>query len=214
MTPLVSFQGIGTGVDMGLYLWGRETMTNRREPIRKVPCTMQPISERLAYRPCATRRSCCLVALPIEFTAFCELRYEPFLRYARVHLDDLGCAEHAVRAGLGDLAITWPQVLRRPCPGEVAWHAVKQRIRDSVREQQKGTPRAKAVLGLIYRAVPEDQADAVVLRYLLDLTVDQAADLMGADPATVSYKLQAVQRRLGEDLEHRLRHCGTLSPDS
>ncbi|MFD7105168.1 hypothetical protein ACWIG3_02075 [Streptomyces celluloflavus] len=177
-------------------------MTYRHGPAHRATTRPQPQRAARTGYPAAPAH---LVALPIDFTAFCELRYELFLRYARLRLADRGHAEATVRAGLGDLAIIWPHVLSSPCPAEIAWRALKRRISDGERQQQTGPRPARALLGLVYRALPEGQADVAVLRYLLDLTSDQVADLMGSDRAAVAYSLRAAQRRLGEDLGCRLR---------
>ena len=99
------------------------------------------------------------------------------------------------RTSLRELATAWPRLLRRPHLAQSAWQVLTQHVQDSVR--RRDPYRAKALLGLIYRALTPDQADATVLRYLLELTVDQTADLMGADPAAVAYWLRSAQRRLG-----------------
>ena len=48
---------------------------------RPMPATVQPAAEPSAHHLCTARP--CAVALPIDFTAFCELRYAVYLRYAR-----------------------------------------------------------------------------------------------------------------------------------
>jgi hypothetical protein len=183
-------------------------MTYRRDLTRPMPATVQPAAEPSAHHLCTARP--CAVALPIDFTAFCELRYAVYLRYARVHLHDRDGAENAVRTSLRELATAWPRLLRRPHLAQSAWQVLTQHVQDSVRQQDPY--RAKTLLGLIYRALTPDQADATVLRYLLELTVDQTADLMGADSAAVAYWLRSAQRQLGENLDSALRRTAPERP--
>ncbi|MGX1761963.1 hypothetical protein ACWIG5_34505 [Streptomyces lydicus] len=161
-------------------------------------------------RECDATPVCCLAALPVDFTALCELRYGLFLSFTRLHLEAPGHAEDTVRAALGDLAITWTQVLQRPCVAEAAWTALRHRITAET-QHLRGQGRGGTLLGLVYRALPEVQADAVALRYLMKLSLGEAADLVGADPAAIAYRVRAAQRQLGEDLEHRLRPAGPAS---
>ncbi|WP_167501692.1 RNA polymerase sigma factor [Streptomyces malaysiensis] len=168
---------------------------------RAVWCAIHP--------PCPETGWARRLSLPNIFAAFWELRYDAFLRYAQLRLGDPLLAEAAVRASLKDLAATWPQALSCDSLAEVAWKTLRRHIAEGCGRQLAITAgtRAPMVLSLMYMALPCPEADAVALLCLLNLTADEAAELTGADPGTISSRLRAAHRRLGHDLGRRLRHA-------
>ncbi|MBB4161655.1 hypothetical protein [Streptomyces cinereoruber] len=85
-------------------------------------------------------------------------------------------------AVLGDLAMTWTEVLQSPSPSALAWRLLSVRTgRD-------------AVTAGPHRVLPAAQADAVLLRYRLGLPAEQAAEVMGREPAEFAWLLKQTVR--------------------
>ncbi|GAA2942137.1 sigma factor-like helix-turn-helix DNA-binding protein [Streptomyces enissocaesilis] len=132
------------------------------------------------------------VRLPLDYTAFCLLHRDAYLRYARARLTDAGTSRAAVEAALGQLALIWPTALSSSCPAAVAWRLLGHQITLSVEQA------APAAVGHedLHGRLPAAQADAVLLCHHLSLTPRQAAALMGVQEPTVSSRLNAARRGL------------------
>lgn len=129
-----------------------------------------------------------VVALPLDYTAFCLLHQHHYLRYARARIRRPSSAEHAVAGALGDLAITWHSALCSSAPAAWAWDLLRRRIRQAAR--------APFDTDTLHRMLPDEQADTVVLRHRLLLNYTQTAALMGLEPCTVVAHLAAAHRTL------------------
>ncbi|MGW0561524.1 sigma factor-like helix-turn-helix DNA-binding protein [Streptomyces sp. NPDC003016] len=130
--------------------------------------------------------------LPLDYTAFCLLHRDAYLRYAQARLADAGASHAAVETTLGRLALIWPTALSSSCPAAVAWRLLGHQITLSV---EQAAPAAAGHEDLHGR-LPAVQADAVLLCHRLSLTPRQAAALMGVQEPAVSSWLNAARRGL------------------
>ncbi|GAA4800162.1 hypothetical protein [Streptomyces ziwulingensis] len=113
-------------------------------------------------------------ALPPAFEAFCALHRDRWLDYARAHLPE-GRAHRLVREMLGELAVTWAQIVGHPNPAARAWSLLSTRVHES-----RPLPPPLAV-----RAA--EQHDALVLHCLLGYSSGDTAAVMGRDPSKIRY---------------------------
>lgn len=140
------------------------------------------------------------LALPIDFSAFTLLHYDHYLSYTQLRLGEPTAADQTLQATWGDLAITWPHALSTHRPAAVAWHALGLRINTALTHSPD-----RAGRDVMHRLLPADQADAVILRHFLGMSDAQAADVIGRDPAHVTYQLLDAERRLGRRIAKRPR---------
>ncbi|MEE1931335.1 hypothetical protein V1J52_24765 [Streptomyces sp. TRM 70351] len=127
-----------------------------------------------------------------EYEAFVQLHEAHYLRYATARLRDAVAGQGAVETTLEALAGQWDDLLRAPCPAADAWRQLRTVVsgaRRSVRRRHAGVDR-------LYRTLPDEAADAVLLRYRLRMPPGTAADLMGMDRSAVAALLQSARRRL------------------
>ena len=132
------------------------------------------------------------LVLPLEYTAFCLLHQERYLRYTRERVQDLSMSRQVVEAVLGNLATLWPTVISSPRPAAVAWRLLDALISSTLR----GTAPPARPVDAVHRMLPQAQADAVILRCRLRLSEAQAAELMGVEAPTVASQLRMAQRAL------------------
>lgn len=132
-------------------------------------------------RPTARQAHC----LPVTFYAFHALRYRHYLHYARERLGSSAGADSAVRRAFGELATTWPEVLRSDNHAAVAWQTVKRHIAQEDRGRTAAAPP---------HHFTERQQDVAFLDQQLRYTAEEIADLLGT-PLPVVRALMG--RRLG-----------------
>ncbi|MBT2529924.1 sigma-70 region 4 domain-containing protein [Streptomyces sp. ISL-99] len=131
------------------------------------------------------------ICLPLDYTAFCLLYRDAYLRYAQARLADAETSRTVVEMALGQLALNWSAALSS-CPAAVAWQLLGHLITlSSGQAAAVATGRED-----IYRQLPAVQADAVILCHRLSLTPGQAAALMGVEEPAVNSRLSAALRRL------------------
>ncbi|WP_405814372.1 hypothetical protein OG241_07180 [Streptomyces sp. NBC_01390] len=124
------------------------------------------------------------IGMPSAFAAFCVRHLDIYTRYAAVRMRDSGQAQALAQAALGDLAMMWAEALESPSPSALAWRLLAAR-----------TGRAAAGGGMeLYRVLPVAQADAVLLRYRLGLSAQDAAEVMGWEPGEFTCLLKAAVR--------------------
>ncbi|MFI8515592.1 hypothetical protein ACIGHB_31140 [Streptomyces sp. NPDC085460] len=133
------------------------------------------------------------IGLPAAFAAFCMRHMDTYTRYAIVRTGDPHTANALVGAVLGDLAMTWMEVLQSPSPSALAWRLLSSR---AGRDSASAGP---------YRVLPATQADAVLLHYRLGLPVEQAAEVMGRKAAEFTWLLKQALRAGTAALEPRAR---------
>ncbi|MFI7337222.1 hypothetical protein ACIBUY_04695 [Streptomyces sp. NPDC050085] len=150
-----------------------------------------------APRPGACRRprtAEVAIQLPADYRAFCLLYQETYLRYAQARVSEPDSSHAIVARALGLLATHWPRALTSH-PAEVAWELL-----GSLFPRPRGAiDSATLSMGgceVLYRVLPANQADAVVLRHRLLLDTHACADLMGVEPFTVTCRLSLAYRSL------------------
>lgn len=132
-----------------------------------------------------------IVALPLDYTAFCLLHQHNYLRYARARLQRPDLSEQSVADALGDLAVNWNGALCSAAPAARAWLLLGRRVARAARG-----PRTSQRADTLHRLLPTRQADMVVLRHRLLLDHAQTAALMGLEALTVAADLAAAHRAL------------------
>ncbi|MFG2960797.1 sigma factor-like helix-turn-helix DNA-binding protein [Streptomyces sp. NPDC048291] len=136
------------------------------------------------------------LVLPLEYTAFCQLHQEDYLRYARERVQDAWMSRRVVQAALGQLATIWPAVISSPRPAAVAWRLLNALVSSAVPERT-APPSAQAA-DAMHRMLPPGQADALILRCRLSLSEQRAAELMGVEAPAVASQLLMAQRELAK----------------
>ncbi|MGW4786742.1 hypothetical protein [Streptomyces sp. NPDC004230] len=135
--------------------------------------------------------------LPVEYTAFCLLHRDRYLRYTRERVQDSWMSQQVVEAALGNLATLWPTVISSPRPAAVAWRLLDALISSALRGRRPNTGQG---VDAVHQVLPAAQADAVILRCRLHLSDRQAAELMGVEAPAVATQLRMAQRALPGEL--------------
>ncbi|GCD93226.1 sigma factor-like helix-turn-helix DNA-binding protein [Embleya hyalina] len=136
------------------------------------------------------------------FAAFRRRHHDPYRRYARTRVEDRR-ADTAVDDAFAELAARWDEILRSANPAGHAWCVLHAAV------DAADTP--DTVRDALHRALPPDQADAVVLHYRLGMTLTTTANLMGLDVSAVAMRLVMAERALPaatiRDLERTHHHA-------
>lgn len=136
-----------------------------------------------------------VVSLPADYTAFCMLYQDRYLRYARVRVTDPRLSRNLVETALGSVATNWTSLLASHCPAAEAWSILGSLIAQAVRGQA-----AAKLCNAVYRTLPPLQADVVILHHRLSLSDEQAADLMGVEEPLVASQLRMAHRAMSRQL--------------
>ena len=138
---------------------------------------------------------------PLELESFCHAEHPRLVRLLSLHTGDIETARDLAQETLVKVCVHWRKVRSLDTPQ--AWvtrvalnlatshhrrAAVRRRrAADAVDHQSASSTRDDE--GWMVRAaiasLPERQRTAVILRYFEDLSVDQAADMMGVSPSAV-----------------------------
>lgn len=161
-------------------------------------------------------------AQPIDFQAFHAMYRGKYVRWAEMYLGSRADAEDAVHEAMLELLAKWITVLSQPEPAAYAWCVVKNRIRDAARSRtrrQKMTDAVFATASLYdtadpigelelslalweaIDALPERQHDVFLMKFCLDYTSRQTADVLGITEATVRSTIRDARRRLSAALD-------------
>ncbi len=159
-----------------------------------------------------------------------------WLRYSHLHTGSRDAATKVVRATVTELARTWPYVLqqpsvpahvrkifsshverwlvehdREPCmPETAAFQAAVRKL--MLWETQGSFAILESHLGL-YTAIselPEQQYDVIVLRYVLQESIEYVAEYLGISANTVSTNIRAAKKNLAKRLAGVL-HTGEIT---
>ncbi|MFI9051543.1 hypothetical protein [Streptomyces sp. NPDC053427] len=141
-----------------------------------------------------------LADMPLSYTAFCTLRRDVYIRYASARAGCRRVGQELVQAALRDLATVWLQALQSASPAAVSWGLLAHRTAAGTRDQGGGG---------LHRILPRRQADALVLRYRLGLSMDQAADLMGIGDREMAGVLRSAMRRMAHPAPFPLSYART-----
>jgi DNA-directed RNA polymerase specialized sigma24 family protein len=131
----------------------------------------------------------------LEYNAFCQLHRDRYCAYARARIGNAILAERAVADALGDLAVIWRQALSSSAPAAWAWDLLSARVRVARR-----SPYAPAGGDGLHRMLPALQADTVLLRHRMMLTMAETACLLGLDISLVASTLATARRTLRKPL--------------
>ncbi|GAA4999697.1 hypothetical protein [Kitasatospora paranensis] len=131
-----------------------------------------------------------LAAMPLEFTAFCELHRPRYLSYARVWIQDPVRARRVVDRALRDLADVWPEVLGSPNPTAIAWQILRGTV--------AACDRPHAEPAVVHRPAPADE-DLAILHYVVGLAAPEIADTVGAERASVAGQLRHALQRMPQE---------------
>ncbi|MEV0845660.1 sigma-70 family RNA polymerase sigma factor [Streptomyces sp. NPDC049954] len=161
----------------------------------------------------------------LTFDAFADSHLSLWLRYAHTQVGEAD-ADHVVRSVCARLRANWTHVLGQDSVSRYAWRVLKAEIHawlelherepafvhtsaflsavdGLVREEwQEPFDALEDALGL-YRVIarlPERQYDLVVLLYVLRAPVEDVADYLGAEVATVRIQARRARRRIATDL--------------
>ncbi|GAA2679278.1 hypothetical protein GCM10009864_59280 [Streptomyces lunalinharesii] len=115
------------------------------------------------------------------------------MRYAEARLGSGVLGHGAVVAAFSALSTIWADVLGRSRPCTASW----QILVDTVSAVRSASPGAGADVDVLYEVLPARQADAVLLRDELGMSVEDTADLMGVDQSAMIVLLQVAGRGLG-----------------
>ncbi|MGW7064059.1 sigma factor-like helix-turn-helix DNA-binding protein [Streptomyces sp. NPDC054904] len=139
-------------------------------------------------RNALTRHVAAGVCLQLGYSAFCLRNQDRYIRYARARSLDASRARAVVESVLDALVETWPAVISSDRPASIVWDMLATRVAAAAREaRERRTGRGRDTL---HSALPDQQADVVVLRYRLCLTAAETADLMGLDEPEVTVQLR------------------------
>jgi RNA polymerase sigma-70 factor (sigma-E family) len=152
-----------------------------------------------------------------EYSEYVAARLSSLRRLAAVLCDDWQRADDLVQATLTKLYVHWGRVRAATHPDAYARAVL---VRESIHERRSGWSRRVSLRGTVsdsvaasadqdvvldlraaVAALPPRQRATLVLRYYCDLTVEQAAEVLGCSPGTVKSQtaraLAAVRRALG-----------------
>lgn len=113
-------------------------------------------------------------ALPPAFEAFCVLNRASYLDYARAHLPPKQAHQLVCRV-LGELAVSWCDIVSNSNPPARAWTLLRTRV-------QAAAPAPGAL-----DACSAQQYDALVLHCRLGYSSTAAALVTGLDPSKIRY---------------------------
>ncbi|MET9556785.1 hypothetical protein [Streptomyces sp. NPDC006645] len=111
--------------------------------------------------------------LSLTYGAFCRDRWRVYRRFCAASTGSASAGAEIARGALRELAPKWPMALQSSSPAAVAWELLSSKSR---------TRRTESVRCLHRMLVP-GEADALLLRYRLGLSSQQAGAAMGLGPA-------------------------------
>ncbi len=126
----------------------------------------------------------------LSFSAFCGYRRGAYLDYATLRLGSAGAGRAVVEATFAQLAREWGGVLSSESPAAMAWGFLKARTASAARSGRHGAQLATRA------RLPAHHADALSLVHALNLSVDEAADLIGIPRTRLLADLRAAERAL------------------
>jgi RNA polymerase sigma-70 factor (ECF subfamily) len=150
------------------------------------------------------------------FEAFCSERYGRVVSAVRVIVGDRATAEDVTQEAFARAYINWSKLWPEGNP--VGWvHRVATNLAISWRRRAARELKAVARLGKrtemtvegpdahpelhrAVRALPPRQRAAVALHYVLGMTMDEAAEVMGCRPGTVKSLLHGAREKLRTQL--------------
>ncbi|MFD9338627.1 hypothetical protein ACFWBF_30170 [Streptomyces sp. NPDC060028] len=140
----------------------------------------------------------------MEYTAFCELHREAYVRYILTRVGDADLSERIAGTAFATLAAIWPSVISSSRPEAVAWAVLGGLVDSTLHGVHSSAPLEEDE---VYRQLPVAQADVVVLRCRMALSAGQTAHLMGLEEPTVAVRLRSAGRSLPPRLAGVVERC-------
>ena len=158
-----------------------------------------------------------MTAAPPDLDAFVAREHPRLLGTISLYLGDAAVAEEVVQEALVAVASRWSRVRGMAAPGAYA-HRTAMNIAPSTLRRRGAERRARARAGddphvhhdpdtpdrlavqAAVRALPAPQREAVVLRYFLELSVDETAERMGRTNQAVRNLTHRAVRQLRDEL--------------
>ncbi|WKE71841.1 hypothetical protein [Streptomyces sp. WP-1] len=126
----------------------------------------------------------------LGYAAFVQLHRRDYEMYAGARLGDSKLAMSVVADVLRRAELSWNTLMLRENPLALTWRA----LRDSVTTARTETHESRT--DGLHRALPDQAADAVLLREKLGMDTKAAAALMGLEEPELHMQFQAARRML------------------
>lgn len=111
--------------------------------------------------------------LPVTCEVFCRNCWPVYWRYGAACVGSAAVGVAVANAVVGDLGSRWESVLSSPSPAVMAWDFLVERA------SSRRTASVRRLYGLLERR----EADALLLRHKLGLSVGEGGRVMGVDGA-------------------------------
>ncbi|WP_329539330.1 sigma factor-like helix-turn-helix DNA-binding protein [Streptomyces sp. NBC_01358] len=128
----------------------------------------------------------------LGFAAFVERNRPRYQLYAGARLPAESGPSAVVNAVLVSAGEGWDWLLRQPCPAADVWQELSLR---AGRQADRTVP-YEPTINSLYGQLPTGCADSVLLCRRLGFGIEEAAELMGAEPSTVEAALAFARRVL------------------
>ncbi|MFG3430388.1 hypothetical protein [Streptomyces californicus] len=156
-----------------------------------MPSPSCPPSSRRSHR-CPSSLVRAVTAASLGYTAFVERNRPRYLLYTAARLPTAADSATLVAAALAAARNRWDFILSQPSPAAEVWGDLRRRVVDRAAR----TVSSASEVGALYELFDEGLADSVVLCRRLGFGIDEAAELMGAEPAAVTAHLAVAERAL------------------
>ncbi|MFC8094656.1 hypothetical protein [Streptomyces sp. NPDC057301] len=128
------------------------------------------------------------VGLSETYAVFCRGYWPVYWRYGAACAASVDVGVAVATAVIGDLEDCWPAVLSSPCAAAMAWELLVERA----------SLRRTASVGRLYRLLERREADALLLRHKLGLSMLQGGDVMGLDGTEFALLSRRALRKITE----------------
>ncbi|MEE1839718.1 hypothetical protein ABZ776_18335 [Streptomyces sp. NPDC007076] len=126
--------------------------------------------------------------LLLGYKAFCIRNENRYIQYARARSLEQALARAVVDSVLQTLVMRWPQIISGDRPAFEAWEMLVSRVAAAARETRRA--RSRQGRDAVHQTLSGQEADVVLLRYRLSLTLAETADLMGLEVPEVTVSLR------------------------
>lgn len=172
------------------------------------------------------------MAVDAAAEAFCQREYPRLVRAMTLYVGDLHVAEELAQEALLRACRAWNRVAELDSPGGWTWHVARnlanshfRRVRAGRRAQRRLEQDHPAVhtdppdgdviaLRRAAAALPERQRHALVLRHVLDLSIDETAARMGISTDAVKALTKRATATLRDQLQHKRSTIGGEARDA
>lgn len=117
---------------------------------------------------------------------FCRVYWPVYWRYGAACAASVDVGVAIAAAVFRDLGDRWPAVLSSPCAVAMAWELLVERA----------SSRRSASVDRLYRLLERREADALLLRHKLGLSVLQGGEVMGLDGTEFAWLSRRALRKM------------------